>query len=49
MMFLQYEKWIVFDVGSWKIKNDCPPKIKKEIQKLLKEKNEKMIKGIILD
>jgi hypothetical protein len=49
MMFLEYEKWIVFDVGSWKIKNDCPPNIKKKIQKLLKEKSEREKQGIILD
>lgn len=49
MIFLKYEKWIVFDVGSWKIKNNCPPNIKKEIQKLLKEKQEKLKNGIILD
>jgi hypothetical protein len=49
MMFLEYEKWIFFDVSSWKIKNDCPPKIKNKIQKLLKEKDEREKQGTILD
>lgn len=49
MIFLKYDKWIIYDVGSWKIKNDCPPTIKKEIQKLMEEKNKEMKKGTILD